>query len=578
MQRALDLASNGKGSAPPNPWVGCVIVHQNKTIIGEGYHRRAGEDHAEVAAIKDAIQKGNEKLLKGSTLYVTLEPCHHTGRTPPCDQLIVKHGIKKVVIGCLDPDPRVNSAGIDYLRQQGIEVEICMEEEAQRLLAPYLHHRKTGLPYCIIKAALSIDGCIATEHGDSKWLSNRDSRGEVQKWRSESQAIIVGANTVIKDNPRLNVRDFTVEKQPLRVIFDARGRVTKDQLQVMDTKTSKTLIFTSSASDETKKIWEKQGVDYQIVSEISSGQLNIIEALQYLGSKGILQCLIEGGAGLYTSFLNAGVVNEACFYHANLNLGLTGKKWIALKESPLIKDIERWKLIETKQVGESDVFTRYLIPPGERGNDAQKFDPIAECELAIKNYGEWTLKCYESGLSMPHRALIKNLKNASEPVLVRVHSDCYTGDTLGSLLCDCREQLELSMAKIAEKGSGVIILPAGHEGRGIGLVNKVRAYHLIKESEGKIDTYEANRQLGFEDDLRDYSMVPLILDNLGIKQIEILTNNVQKIQELKRYIVKITPLIVVPNPLNEKYMKVKSEKYGYTEVNSKNGIWGTCDR
>jgi diaminohydroxyphosphoribosylaminopyrimidine deaminase/5-amino-6-(5-phosphoribosylamino)uracil reductase len=219
MQRALQLAALGRGHVSPNPLVGCVIVHQN-TIIGEGWHRKYGGPHAEVNAIESVADKS---LLKESTVYVTLEPCAHFGKTPPCADLLVKHHVKKVVVAILDSNPAVAGKGIQKLQDNGIEVHtgIC-EAEARALNIRFFTMMESKRPYIILKWAQTQDGFIARENFDSKWISNIFSRQLVHKWRSEEDAILVGTKTALYDNPMLNVRDWS-GRDPVRIVIDKQN-------------------------------------------------------------------------------------------------------------------------------------------------------------------------------------------------------------------------------------------------------------------------------------------------------------------------------------------------------------------
>jgi diaminohydroxyphosphoribosylaminopyrimidine deaminase/5-amino-6-(5-phosphoribosylamino)uracil reductase len=284
MLEAITLGQKGRITAPPNPWVGCMIVKDGKRV-GEGWHESPGTPHAEIHALKQA---GN--LAEGSDLYVTLEPCSHFGRTPPCVQALLKAKPKRVFVGIVDPDPRVSGEGIRILKENGIEVICGVEEEAVRKsLAPYLHHRKTSLPWVVAKAAISCDGKIAAQDGSSKWISGKEARSDAHCLRAESQAIIVGSNTALQDQPSLNVRDYPSERQPLRIILDRRGRVNPSQ-----------------------------------ADRIVGNELSLLDLLKDLGKEGILQVLVEGGGKVLASFLNEGLIQELVLYTGPVILGEKG--------------------------------------------------------------------------------------------------------------------------------------------------------------------------------------------------------------------------------------------------------------
>lgn len=351
MDKAIELSEMAKYTTLPNPWVGCVIVNNN-IIIGEGYHRNCGSDHAEKVAIDDAIKKGNYNLIKGSTVYVTLEPCHHYGKTPPCDKLLVEHGVSKVIIGQLDPDIRTNSDGVKYLESNGIIVEFQHQDVVYKSIKTYIHYKKNNLPYCILKVALSLDGYIATKSGDSKWISNEKSRNHVQKLRSKCQAIIVGNKTILKDNPRLNVR-INNKSQPLRIILDTYNSITDVNLHIND-NLSKTLIFTSEIPD-----FKLKNVEYQQV-DLNNDKLDLLQVMKCIYERGILKCMIEGGSGLYTSFIQMGLAQEIYMYRSNVNLG-KGLHWTHYKGNDMVNDNPRWELLKIKQF-DNDVLCHYKIP------------------------------------------------------------------------------------------------------------------------------------------------------------------------------------------------------------------------
>jgi diaminohydroxyphosphoribosylaminopyrimidine deaminase/5-amino-6-(5-phosphoribosylamino)uracil reductase len=245
MRRALDLAKQARLIAPPNPWVGCVIVKDGK-ILGEGFTQSPGNSHAEIQALKQAQEKS-----QGSTLYVTLEPYPHHGRTPPCTEAILKAGVTRVVIATMDPDDHVQGQGIKVLWQAGVQVSYgCLQEEASRLLEPYLFQRTFKRPFIIGKAAISVDGRIAALDGSSQWISTKEARIDAHRLRAESQAIIVGKQTALQDTPSLTVREVEPPpKPPLRVILTSDGKV--PPLKSL----SPTLIFsTVSCSNQVKRV------------------------------------------------------------------------------------------------------------------------------------------------------------------------------------------------------------------------------------------------------------------------------------------------------------------------------------
>jgi diaminohydroxyphosphoribosylaminopyrimidine deaminase / 5-amino-6-(5-phosphoribosylamino)uracil reductase len=314
MQRCIDLARNGKGRVAPNPMVGSVIVY-NDRIIGEGYHQYFGGAHAEVNAIRSVTEKS---LLPQSTLYVNLEPCAHSGKTPPCSDLIVSEKIKKVVIGTVDPNSMVAGRGIQRLRNSGVEViENILKEDCQELNKRFLTFHKHHRPYVILKWAQSNDGYIdivrspGTPIGPN-WISNPVSRMLVHKWRSVEQAIMVGTNTVIYDNPSLDTRLWS-GRSPLRVVPDRIGRI-PESAKIFDGK-HKTIVFTEIPKDNTANV-EFIKVDFN--------QNVIDQMLEHLFTNDIQSVMVEGGSRLIQSFIESGVWDEARVFvgHTNFKSGI----------------------------------------------------------------------------------------------------------------------------------------------------------------------------------------------------------------------------------------------------------------
>jgi len=304
MQRAFELAEMGRGYTKPNPMVGAVIV-ENDTIIGEGYHEAYGGAHAEVNALKDA-----EGKMHHATMYVTLEPCNHTGKTPPCSLAIVNAPIARVVIASKDPNP-VAHGGIDTLKKHGIEVSIgLLHEENVRINYAFFHYATTKTPFITLKTAMSADGKIATKTHDSKWISNEKSRRYVHELRHEYHAIMVGANTVIKDDPKLTAR---LEEQntinPIRIVLDSDGIIPLDA-NILNTEDAPTIIVASAALDDSvKKAYEARGAEVLTVTA-HDGLLSIEDVVNVLGESGIQSILLEGGASVNDAFMRAGVIKR----------------------------------------------------------------------------------------------------------------------------------------------------------------------------------------------------------------------------------------------------------------------------
>lgn len=342
MRLAIELGEKGRLTAPPNPWVGCVVV-KNGQIFGEGFHRKAGEPHAEVHALNQAMSEA-----ENSTVFVTLEPCAHHGRTPPCVEALVKAKVKEVYIALQDPDPRVSGKGIQFLKDAGINVQVGLGKElAEQSLRPYLHQRKLGRPYCVVKTAISLDGKIAAPDGSSQWITGDAARRNAHEMRAESQAILVGSGTVLADKPQLTVRNIPLPdgfEQPMRVLLDSRGRVTPKDFQA-------NLVFTSEAHYQKK--WEAQGAEVHVMP-----QIELEKVLQILNEKGILQVMVEGGQGLNTSFLSEGLADQLTIYLGACLLGHSQFSFNDLKIGS-INTAKRLKLLHVHQLNQ-DLRLDYL--------------------------------------------------------------------------------------------------------------------------------------------------------------------------------------------------------------------------
>lgn len=319
MARALAVAKRGHPS--PNPHVGAVAVNAVGEVIGEGHHESAGGDHAEIVALRAAGDS-----VAGGTLYVTLEPCNHHGRTPPCVDAIVAARIARVVIGCRDPNPQVTGGGIEALRREGIHVETgILEQESGALLAPWAKYVTTGIPYVRLKLALSLDGRIATRTGASRWITGPEARARVHLLRSNSDAVLVGVGTVISDDPRLNVRHVH-GPSPKRVVLDTKLRTPLTSRLVETSADIPTWIICSrSTSEDARQALEERGVRVWPVDENTSGRVEIMSALRLLGSRGIVTVLVEGGAEIAGSFLAGQQSDELHAFLAPKLLGPRGR-------------------------------------------------------------------------------------------------------------------------------------------------------------------------------------------------------------------------------------------------------------
>jgi len=325
MKRALQLAGKASGRTLPNPMVGAVIVKKNK-IIGQGYHDRFGANHAEVEALDAAGTDAN-----GSTLYVSLEPCSHYGKTPPCVDRIIASGINQVVIAMQDPNELVNGTGIQKLRDHHITVitGVC-ETEARRLNQPFIKYITSNLPYVTLKLAETLDGKIADIYGKSKWISSEYARQMVQDLRRAAGAVAVGINTVILDNPHLTFRNKKNVLQPWRIVFDSDIRIPLSSHLICDEHRSKTIIisgFAQKLSDKCKKL-KQQGVTIIFCNTNSTG-IDLAEALQKLAKLKIAHILVEGGSQLASAMLRENLVDELITFIAPKIFG-TGMSSIRL--------------------------------------------------------------------------------------------------------------------------------------------------------------------------------------------------------------------------------------------------------
>ena len=305
MRLALALAKKGRGYVSPNPLVGAVIV-KNGRIISRGYHQRFGGNHAEINALKNASED-----VAGSTLYVTLEPCCHEGKTPPCIDSIIKHKIARVVIGTIDSNPLVSCQGINYLQSCGIEVKTgVLENECRKLNEMFFHYMETGLPFVTIKYAQTLDGRIATATGESQWISSAASLKFTHQLRAAHDAILVGAGTVIKDNPELTVR-LVRGRNPLRVIVDSELKIPGKTKVFQNYLKAKTLIATiKNAGDPQFQNLADLGAEIITIDADEKGNVDLKKLLKILAERNISSILIEGGAQIITSVLKNNLANR----------------------------------------------------------------------------------------------------------------------------------------------------------------------------------------------------------------------------------------------------------------------------
>lgn len=314
MTRALALAAEA-GFTSPNPRVGAVIV-RGGSVLGEGAHRGVGSPHAEVVALR-----GTD--AKGATLYVNLEPCTHHGTTPPCAPTVADAGIQRVVVGGEDPDPRVAGTGIAYLRGRGIEVEVgVLAADAAALNDAYIHHRRTGRPLVTLKLALTLDGKLAASDGSSQWITGESSRRFVHERRALCDAILIGAGTVVADDPRLTVREVPTSRQPARVVVDATGRVAATSRIFGD---GEAIVMTTIACPHAPKTaWKEAGAEVVVVGQGPAGGVDLRAVIDNLAARGWTDVYCEGGAAVATSLLKEDLVDRLALLYGPLIIGGDG--------------------------------------------------------------------------------------------------------------------------------------------------------------------------------------------------------------------------------------------------------------
>lgn len=344
MKLAIDMAAAAAGQTSPNPLVGCVIVNKGE-VVGLGAHLKAGEKHAERHALAMAGSKA-----EGADMYVTLEPCSHTGRTSPCADAVAAAGIKKVFIASDDPDPRVSGRGIEKLKQSGVEVTTgVMKEKADSLNRIFFHYAVNKQPYVTLKMATSIDGKIATSSGESQWITGAAARMDGHKLRHERDAILVGIETVLADNPSLTTRLPDGGKNPLRIVLDSKLRVPENAALIQDG--GETWIFTTEQAEKARV--ESIRSSHVKVIVIPGFHIEVRDVLQKLGEAEIVSLLVEGGGTVHDSFLRAGTVQEIVHYTAPLLIGgRTAAQAVSGTGLAILADIPRFSLASAENIGD----------------------------------------------------------------------------------------------------------------------------------------------------------------------------------------------------------------------------------
>ncbi|MCK4840225.1 MAG: bifunctional diaminohydroxyphosphoribosylaminopyrimidine deaminase/5-amino-6-(5-phosphoribosylamino)uracil reductase RibD [Desulfobulbaceae bacterium] len=357
MRLAIQEARKGLGKTSPNPCVGAVVV-KNGRLIAKGYHRQAGMPHAEVNALAMAGRDA-----EGATIYVTLEPCNHTGRTPPCTEKILAAGISRVVVGMNDPNPLVNGSGNDYLSSRGVSVAAgLLSDECRQLNRPFIKHVTTGLPWVIMKAGLSVDGRIATGTGHSRWVTCEESRRHVHRLRNQVDAILIGSGTALADDPSLTSRLVgRPGRDPLRVVLDSSLQIsTKARMLQLESMAS-TWIFCGPGADSIRR---SQLVEAgAVVKEVDidpGGGLDLVAVLEELGRADINSLLVEGGGKVHAAFLAQDLYDQADLFIAPIFIGAEGIPVVGALGLDKIDEGKRFQMVKTRRFG-SDVMIEGLF-------------------------------------------------------------------------------------------------------------------------------------------------------------------------------------------------------------------------
>ncbi|ACQ55092.1 bifunctional diaminohydroxyphosphoribosylaminopyrimidine deaminase/5-amino-6-(5-phosphoribosylamino)uracil reductase RibD [Clostridium botulinum] len=357
MEKTLKLAERGEGKVNPNPKVGAIVVKNNK-IIGEGYHKYFGGPHAEVYALREAGEKA-----KGATIYVTLEPCSHYGKTPPCAEYIVKMGISKAIIAMKDPNPLVEGRGIDILKQNGIEVVTeIMEKESKKLNEVFIKYITKKKPFVVLKTASTLDGKIATRTGESKWITGEEARHKVQQIRNDLSGIMVGIDTVIKDDPLLTTR-IEGGRSPKAIIVDSNLRIPLES-KILETLSKRAIYIATTKKHKNpskKNALENLGAKVLEFEENQEGKVPLNKLMEYLGTEGVDSILLEGGSTLNFSALKEGIVDKImCFIAPKIMGGQDSKTMIGGTGIESLKDIFNLQNLKFEKIGQDILIEGYV--------------------------------------------------------------------------------------------------------------------------------------------------------------------------------------------------------------------------
>ncbi len=350
MKRALTLARKGIGKTSPNPAVGCIIV-KDGTVVGEGWHKKAGGSHAEVHALEMAGDAARD-----ADVYVTMEPCCHSGKTPPCSEALIRAGVRRVFAGMRDPNPQVNGGGFAALESAGIETSCgILEEECRAINLSFIKYVTVGMPYVTYKCAMTLDGNIATLTGESRWISCEDSRKQVHLMRSRMDAVMVGVDTIIADNPQLTVRHVR-GKDPLRIIVDTRLRTPKSVTLLNGALSRRTIIATAEIDTDIHRPYLEQGATVVVCDEYD-GRVSMPDLLQKLGLMGVQSLLLEGGSRLAGNMLQHGLIDELVFFMAPKIIGSNGFAPFTLEGITSMADAIKLDFIDIGRSGSDIVVT-----------------------------------------------------------------------------------------------------------------------------------------------------------------------------------------------------------------------------
>jgi diaminohydroxyphosphoribosylaminopyrimidine deaminase / 5-amino-6-(5-phosphoribosylamino)uracil reductase len=361
MDLARCLAERGRYTVAPNPLVGAVIAEDGK-VVGEGWHSRAGEPHAEVVALD-----GAGEAARSATMYVTLEPCNHFGRTPPCVESIVRAGISRVVVGHLDPDPRMRGRSVGLLREAGVEVEVLDDFIFDFQNEQFFHHMRSGRPFVHLKLATTLDGRIAAAGGDSKWVTGEQARFRAHELRAEAGAVLVGANTVRTDDPMLTARDLPATPPVVtRVVLDPHLTSSPESRLANSAQAAPVVVFTTeTAVDGREKKLEERGVEV-VAAPGSDEDMDLNFVLEELGGRGIKGLLVEGGGETATRFVREGLADKMTLFYAPKLLGSEGVPMIGALRATKVAESLQFSVSDVEKIGEDVAVTLY---PGVAGEE-----------------------------------------------------------------------------------------------------------------------------------------------------------------------------------------------------------------